>query len=105
MADLGTIGTTREHQLFRIPSLLIRVHCGPTLQTVSGVILDDAGNPCARTVRAVRRFDGYPVSETVSDATTGAYSLPCTVDEVQRLVLDDEAGTLYNDLIDRVIPA
>jgi hypothetical protein len=40
----------------------------------------------------------------VSDAGTGEFSLPAPDEEVQRIVLDDDAGTLYNDLIDRVLP-
>lgn len=73
---------------------------------VSGVIRDDANAPCARTVRLIRRDTGALLSSTVSDASTGVYSLPApTLDEVQRIVLDDSGGTLYNDIIDRVIPA
>lgn len=73
---------------------------------VSGVIRDDTGAVCARTVRVVNRSTGALIASTTSDAGTGAYSfaLP-TLDEVQRIVLDDSGGTLYNDLIDRVIPA
>ena len=73
---------------------------------VEGVIRDDAGALCARTVRLMRRDTGAVVASTVSDATTGAYRLATpTLDEVCRIVHDDSAGTLYNDLIDRVIPA
>ncbi len=73
---------------------------------VSGVIRDDANALCARTVRLIRRDTGALLSSTVSDASTGVYSLPApTLDEVQRIVLDDSGGTLYNDIIDRVIPA
>lgn len=73
---------------------------------VSGVIRDSANALCARTVRLIRRDTGALLSSTVSDASTGVYSLPApTLDEVQRIVLDDSGGTLYNDIIDRVIPA
>ena len=73
---------------------------------VSGEIRDDTGAVCARTVRVVNRSTGALIASTTSDAGTGAYSfaLP-TLDEVQRIVLDDIGGTLYNDIIDRVIPA
>ena len=73
---------------------------------VSGVIRDDTGAVCARTVRVVNRSTGALIASTTSDAGTGAYSfaLP-TLDEVQRIVLDDSGGTLYNDIIDRVIPS
>lgn len=38
--------------------------------------------------------------------TVGSYSITTAyTDEVQRIVLDDDAGTLYNDLIDRVVLA
>ena len=73
---------------------------------VSGVIRDDAGAVCARTVRLVNRSTGALIGSTTSDAGTGAYLLATpTLDEVQRIVLDDSGGTLYNDIIDRVIPA
>jgi hypothetical protein len=73
---------------------------------VAGVIRDDTGAVCARTVRVVNRSTGALIASATSDAGTGAYSfaLP-TLDEVQRIVLDDSGGTLYNDIIDRVIPA
>jgi len=73
---------------------------------ISGVIRDDAGAVCARTVRIVNRSTGALIASTTSDAGTGAYlfALP-SLDEVQRIVLDDSGGTLYNDIIDRVIPA
>ena len=73
---------------------------------VSGIITDDTGTPCARTVRLYDRATGAFIAETTSDASTGAYDFSDMVSdsEVQRIVLDDSAGTLYNDLIDRVIP-
>ena len=72
---------------------------------VSGVIRDDTGALCARTVRIVNRSTGALIASTTSSASTGAYVLPTpTLDEVQRIVLDDSGGTLYNDIIDRVIP-
>lgn len=73
---------------------------------VSGVVRDDTGALCARTVRIVNRSTGALIASTTSNASTGAYVLPTpTLDEVQRIVLDDSGGTLYNDIIDRVIPA
>lgn len=77
------------------------------LGQVSGVVRDDTNTPCARTVRVYRRDTGALAGlSTVSDAGTGSYTIDCyTLDEVQRIVLDDSGGTLYNDLIDRVIPA
>ena len=42
-----------------------------------------------------------------ADATpVGSYGITTAyTGEVQRIVLDDDAGTLYNDLIDRVVLA
>lgn len=84
---------------------------GPRLRpmgtkSVSGVITDDTGAPCARVVRVLNRATGELLASTTSDPATGAYilSVPSGA-EVQRIVLDDDAGTLYNDIIDRVIPA
>ena len=74
--------------------------------SVDGVIRDDAGLPCARTVRLIHRGTGALIGSVVSNATTGAYTIGTdNAEEVCRIVHDDTAGTLYNDLIDRVIPA
>lgn len=74
---------------------------------VSGVVRDSAGAFAARTVRAHRRDTGALVASTTSDAGTGAYTLNCpTLDEVYRIIMDSAtSGTIYDDLIDRVIPA
>jgi hypothetical protein len=74
--------------------------------TFSGTVLDTTNNPIARAVRTIRRSDGYLLGETVSNASTGAYSItvPAT-SEVQVVCLDNEGGTLENDLIHRVLPA
>ena len=72
----------------------------------SGTVLNASGAPVARTVRVVRRSDGYELGETTSSASTGAWSIAVPVtSEVQILCLDDAAGTLDNDLIHRVLPA
>lgn len=76
------------------------------LGQVSGVVRDGAGSLAARVVRAYRRDTGALVRSVTSDAVTGAYAIDCpTLDEVSRIVLDDAASPLYNDIIDRVIPA
>lgn len=77
-----------------------------TWKTVSGTVYDSTSTPVARTVRAIRRSTGELLAETVSDASTGAYSLrvPDT-SEVQVLCLDDSAGALENDLVLRTFPA
>lgn len=71
--------------------------------TVSGVVRDASGNPAARTVRICRRDTGLVLDSVESNGTTGAYVLTTTyTGELQRTVLDDDAGTLYNDIHDRV---
>ena len=104
MADLGAIGNLRTQVEDHVTLLSVRAACGARTESVSGIVYDNTSTPCARLVRAYRRSDGYLMDETTSNAGTGAYSLACTADEVHRVVLDDAAGTLYNDLIDRVLP-
>lgn len=72
---------------------------------LSGTVLDDAGSPCARTVRAYRRDTGALIGSTTSNATTGAWSIQ-GIDgvESQIVCLDDGAGTTHNDLIHRATP-
>lgn len=77
----------------------------PLEKTVSGVIRDEGGNPCSRIVRAYHRPSGIILAETVSDETTGVYTLAVPLaDEIDRVALAADGETLYNDLIDRVIP-
>jgi len=76
------------------------------LGEISGVIRDNAGALCARTVRAYRRDTGALLSSTVSDASTGAYLLAMpTLDEVNIVAYDDVSGSTENDQIIRVVPA
>ena len=71
---------------------------------ISGNVKDASGANAARTVRLYRRSDGMFVGSTTSDPSTGNYSFDSFYGgEMQRIVLDDDAGTLYNDLIDRVL--
>ncbi len=71
---------------------------------ISGNVKDASGANAARTVRIYRRSDGMYVGSTTSDPSTGNYSFDSFYGgEMQRIVLDDDAGTLYNDLIDRVL--
>ena len=75
------------------------------MPVITGTVYDDQNNPVGgRIVRAYRRSDGAFIGEVVSTAGTGAFSIPCPDTEVQRIALDDAGGTLYNDLIDRVLP-
>lgn len=74
--------------------------------SISGKIRDDTGAPCSRIVRAYRRDTGALVGSTTSDATTGAYTLTVTAaTEVTVVVLDDAAGSTYNDMALRAVPA
>lgn len=74
------------------------------LSPVSGTILDINGAPCARTVHLFDRASGTKLGTTISDASTGQYTLYASGNEVIRVVLADEP-TLYNDIVDRILPA
>jgi hypothetical protein len=104
MPDLGAIGSSLGGAVM-IKTFDIRPALPAATLSVSGIISDDTSTPVARTVRAYSRANGQFIGETVSNAGTGFYELPCPPGEIQRVVLDDAAGTLYNDIIDRVIPA
>jgi hypothetical protein len=104
MADLGAVGRSADGDEDGYRALTVRAAFPSLTKTISGIISDDTSTPAARIVRVYRRLDGVLIGETTSEAGTGAYSLACIDEEVQRVVLDDAAGTLYNDLIDRVLP-
>ncbi|UOF79432.1 virion structural protein [Caudoviricetes sp.] len=104
MADLGSVGLDVEIALIPVYLTESVVPLLSLSKVVEGVITDDTAAECARTVRLYSRSTGRLVAEGASDAITGEYSLPAPDEEVQRIVLDDDAGTLYNDLIDRVLP-
>jgi hypothetical protein len=105
MADLGSVGQDGSNAHDFIQVMSINVNVLPTDQTISGVIYDDTSATVARTVRVYRRSDGAFVGEVTSSGVDGTYTIACPDEEVQRIVLDDSGGTLYNDIIDRVIPA
>lgn len=87
------------------PVLVITPAPGPASKAISGNVYDDTGAGCVRTVRVYSRATGQLLGTTMSAAGTGAFSLAVPVGEVQRVVLDDDGGTLYNDILDRVMPA
>ena len=73
---------------------------------VQGIVTDDIGAVVQRTVRAYDRASGMLMREAQSSSTTGVYALGPFVgqQELQRVVLDDSAGALLNDLVTRVLP-
>lgn len=103
MADLGAVGFSFGELMTK---RIFNINVAPVLAgvEVAGTVFDVDGDPASRIVRVYRRSDGAFVGQTLSDATTGAYSVACPNDEVQRIVLDDDAGSLFNDIIDRVLP-
>jgi hypothetical protein len=104
MADLGAIAFDTGLLQQSAKRLVIASYVRNGSGTITGTITE-SGVGVARTVRIHHRATGTLLGETVSDAVTGAYSVPIdTNDEIYRVVLDDVSGTVYNDLIDRVIP-
>lgn len=72
---------------------------------ISGTIYDNANNPCSRTVRAYRRDTGEFISSTVSNPSTGRYSIDVShTGEINVVALDDATGSFENDRIIRVMP-
>lgn len=73
---------------------------------IAGTVLDDAGDPVARVIRAYRRDTGVLVGSTTSSAGDGSYSIDSTTAaECSVLCLDDAGGDDFNDLVLRVTPA
>jgi hypothetical protein len=72
---------------------------------LAGNVLDDAGAPAQRAVWVLRRDTMTPIANTLSDATTGDWSiLTAYTGEVIVLCLDDASGTQYNLLaFDKVV--
>lgn len=76
-----------------------------SISTISGTVHDESGSPAiGRTVRVYRRTDGALLGDVVTNSA-GWYTLGIagTPGEVQRIVLDNDAEALHNDLIDRVM--
>lgn len=76
---------------------------GSVIKSISGTVTDDTNAGAARTVRAYPRLIGYPLVSTTS-ASDGTYSLSVPDVEHNVIVLDNDAGVLYNDLIMIVLP-
>lgn len=76
--------------------------------TITGTVRDVDNNPADRKVRAYRRSDGLLVAETMSDPTTGNYTIitPTADTEAYDVQFVIESGELLNDLFyARVTPA
>lgn len=74
------------------------------LQKLTGTVLDDEGNPLARTVRSFRSSDGLLIDTQESDATTGAFELRATDATPHFVVVQDpEKNALIYDHISPVI--
>lgn len=74
------------------------------LQKLTGTVLDDEGNPLARTVRSFRSSDGLLIDTQESDATTGAFELRATDTTPHFVVVQDpEKNALIFDHIAPVI--
>ncbi|WP_297360308.1 hypothetical protein [Thauera sp.] len=95
--DLEVLPFERERYPFKLP----RLSRNPSI--IAGVVYDDVGQPApSRIVRIYSRSTGAMLGQCVTDLA-GAYEIAVGyVGEVQRIVLDDEAGLLHNDLIDRI---
>lgn len=97
-----TKGAARYTSNFTPPAAAFPNYAGQ----IGGTVLDDAGDPVARTVRAYRRDTGALVGNTTSSAADGSYSMNLlTLDECTVLCLDDAGGDDFNDLALRVTPA
>lgn len=98
-----TKGAARYTAAFSVPTRAFQDGAGE----VSGVVRDASNALVSRTVRAYRRDTGALVGSATSDSTTGAYSFYTrTTDEVSVIALDSAtSGTIYNDVVQRVIPA
>lgn len=71
--------------------------------SISGVIKDAEGSNAIRNVITVPRSSPSRTFHTTS-AADGTYSISVPNTECSVLVLDDAAGTLFNDRVIRVIP-
>ena len=75
------------------------------LYELAGNVVGDTGAPAQRAVWVLRRDTMVPIANTLSDATTGDWSiLTDYTGEVVVLCLDDASGTQYNLLaFDKVL--
>lgn len=71
--------------------------------TLSGTVIDEAGNPAQRKIRVYDRSMGTLLAETISNSD-GTYSLPALINgEMYAVALDDDTPPSLNALIfDRI---
>ena len=94
MADLGNIGRIVFEEDVGVwsPYLEKRLLARRTgSYVISGVVRDKNGNLAARGVRLYRASDGALIDYTVSNATTGAYSVSSLYSGAHVVVFDDES--------------
>lgn len=73
--------------------------------SISGVFLDEFGNPGQRRIHVYSRATGRLLAFTDSDPATGAYTARFrSNEEVKVTCQDDDAGALNNDLVLRTFP-
>lgn len=65
---------------------------GVSLLTLSGVVDDSSGAPAARAVRAYLEETGVYVGGVISNATTGAYSIPTAYDGAHTVIAYPVSG-------------
>lgn len=99
MSDLGAVGI-----LFDPMENFIS-------QRLSGVVLDDNGNPASRRVIAVANSGFLQPQPHVagfanSNAQSGEYEISCGVNSARVSVIcqDDDGAPALNDLVLRVVP-
>lgn len=64
----------------------------PQLGDLSGLVVDENGDPASRLIRAMREDTGAFVGQAVSDAVTGAYSMSVNSEDAHTLVAYPASG-------------
>lgn len=77
---------------------------GATYTNISGTVLDRSGAPAQRTVRAYNRASGILVNSTLSDPTTGAYTMSAEGECFVVCLADASAPLQNSQLLDRIVP-